>query len=218
MRLSPDAFNNFLATSVRQNAVWRRAFACPCVSPSSGMADMNCPFCGSLGWQWAPGENVHTGMQALRPATAKAMFGVWDDGDAMLTIPSNVPLYEAGLYDRIMLSDATTRFSVNITPGVNERLRGKIVSIDRVCWITNGVLVQGDAPEVSDVGILTWPNGEPPEDATVSISGVKHVELFLAKDIPNSRNSGASGLPRKVAARRFDILGRAGTDPTQPIS
>lgn len=210
MHFSPGAFNHFLGGAVRQDVLWRRAVACPCVAPSSGHADQNCDLCGGVGWAWDEPMPAHTGMQGMRPSMSAAMFGVWEEGDAVLTIPSDSPLYKAGKYDRIRLGDATTPFSVVITPGLNERLQGDIVSIDRVFWIVDDQRVEGGVPEVDERGRMTFTDAPPPDGVSFSVSGVKRAELFLAKDIPNSRNSGVSGLPRKVAVRRYDLLGRTG--------
>lgn len=212
MRFSPARFNRFLGGAVRQNFTWRRAFACPCVSPHSGAARADCPLCGALGWSWQAGVDVHAGMTNLSPQKAMQIFGVWEPGDAMLTVPADSPLYAAGRHDRIRASAATSPFSQVITPDFNERLVGGIVSIERVYWIDDDgeTIVEGGIPTVNDDGSLTWTEGAPPEGRSYSITGRRYDELFVFRDLPSNRNSGVTGLPRKLLVRKFDLFGRAG--------
>lgn len=212
MHLNPAAFNTFLGGAVRQDVLWRRADKCPCVSPDSGHASQNCPACGGQGWIWGEGKQAWSGVQGLKPNTAVAMFGAWDDSDSLFTIPSDSPLYAAGRYDRIQMGDATAPFSAVIVPGVVERLSGSVTTIDRVFWLDGATVVEGPTPDVDRFGKLTWGGAEPPEGVNFTVTGRKRIEMFLFNDLPGSRNSGVTGLPRKVAARRFDLLGRSGSD------
>lgn len=210
--LNARAFNNLLGVTHRQDVIWRRADKCPCASRESGHAKVNCPVCGGIGWMWAEGKRAWTGLQGMKPSTSVAMFGAWDGGDSLLTIPSDSPLYAAGRYDRIQVGDAAEPFSTVIVPGLVERLMGVIVSIDRVFWLDGDKIVEGPTPEVDRFGKLSWSGARPPEGVSFTVTGRKKAEMYLFKDLPGNRNSGASGLPRKVTARSFDLLGRTGTD------
>lgn len=211
MRLSPAAFNAFLGGAVRQDVKWRRATACPCVQRDSGHAKPNCPACGGRAWVWGAAKAAWAGIQGMSPRTAQAMFGAWEEGDATITIPAASPLYNAGRYDRIQMGDATAPFSSVIVPGLVERLDGNIAVVESVVWLEGDKLVEGPAPEVDGLGNLKWSGARPPAGKSFTVTGRRWVELYLFNDVPNSRNSGISGLPRKVTARRFDLLGRSGS-------
>lgn len=209
-RLNPASFNRFLAGNVRQDFTWRRAYACPCVATNSGAGDQDCETCGGLGWAWAAPVAAWAGMTNMSPAKANQMFGVWDPNDATLTVPSDSPLYDAGRYDRIRAGDASSRFSRVVKPNLNPRLIGEIIEVDRVFWITDDVVVDGKIPTITD-GLMTWPDGGgPPAGQTFSVSGRRYDELFVFTQMPQNRNSGVDGLPRKLPVRGFDLFGRAG--------
>jgi hypothetical protein len=210
MRFRPAKFNAFLRGNARRDVFWRRATACPCVAPYSGAAKDTCPQCSGIGWTWAEPVAAWCGMQGMSPSRASAMFGVWEPGDALLTIPSDSPLYGAGRNDRIRSVDATSPFSEVITPEMNPRLKGSIVSIERVFWLVDGEPVDGGIPGVDSVGVMSWPDDDgPPEDTSFTVEGRRHQEVFVFRDLPSTRDIGVAGLPRKLPVRNFDIFGRA---------
>ena len=99
MQLSPTAFNAHLL-NIGQRLGWRRAFACPCVNPASGAARQDCPLCRGKGRQWAAEVIGVAGMQNQSQKKGFAQFGTWEPGDALLTVGSDSPFYDAGQYDR----------------------------------------------------------------------------------------------------------------------
>ena len=208
MQLSSGAFNAFLG-GVGQDFQWRRASACPCINPASGAATPNCPFCSGKGVTWAAEVAGKAGMQQQSPRKQFAMFGVFEPGDATLTIPSNSVLYGAGHLDRFRALNSTNPFSTAMIRGDNDKILGTVQSISRVYWIAADVIVEGGIPAVGDDGTLTWTSGEPPAGTAYSISGIKYDEFFVYLSLPSDRNAHAgAALPRKLLARKFDLFNR----------
>ncbi len=209
MRFSPAHFNAHIG-NMGQDLAWRRASACPCFSPSSGQARFDCPLCGGRGHTWEAEVRVRAGLTSQTSKKALAQFGVYENGDALLTIGSDSPLYEMGQYDRVRGLTSTNRFSTMMTRGQDDTLLGTIESIDRVFWLNEAgaATVDGGIPTVSDVGALTWSSGEPPAGTQYVVNGVRFDEFFSFLDLPNDRNVGGADLPRKVPVRKFDLLGR----------
>lgn len=209
MRLDPTAFNDFLST-IGQRLLWRRAFACPCINPASGSPKPGCPNCRGKGRAWAaPVEGV-AGVAGMKVQREWAQFGTWESGDTILSIPSDSPLYAMGQFDRITQLDNTEPFSVTLTRGQNDVLRGKVTEISRVFWLTPvGASVDGEIPTVSDSGVMTWATGAPPAGIQYSVTGRVNPEYFVFSELPSSRgmHSGAA-LPRKVVCRKFDLFGK----------
>lgn len=212
MRLSPARFNGFLSGPVSQRFGWRRADACPCFNPDSGAADQACTLCRGKGWTWRAEvtADCFAGMTNQTPAKGMAAFGVWEPGDATLTIPANSALYNVGWYDRIRALDSTNPFSSKFIHDGGDALLGSISCIDRVYWLADDrvTIVEGGIPQVADNGALSWSAGEPPAGRAYAINGVKYDEFFVFKTLSSDRNSGINGLPKKLLARVFDLLGR----------
>lgn len=86
-------------------------------------------------------------------------------------------------------------------------------SISRIIWKEPGTeaLVEGAIPTVTGGDSLTWsrPTGCPPVGVQFSITGRRHQEYYLFRDLPQDRaHHGGAALPRRVAARRFDLFGQ----------
>lgn len=211
MRFSPARFNAFLNGAVGQAFAWRRRSACPCADPSSGHASFNCQVCSGKGHIWSTcEEQVVAGQSSQSPQKAIATFGNYERGDCTITIPSDSPMYDAGQYDRIRSLASTNRFSEVVRPGLNDRLLGTIVCVDRVFWLDTDdeTVVEGRVPTVDENGALIWEHGSPPAGRNYVIEGTRYDEWFVYIPLVTDRNIGVMGLPRKVAARRFDLLGR----------
>jgi len=209
MRLSATRFNDFLSGAVRQRFTWRRRSACPCIDPSTSAPRYDCPLCRGKGHLWADEVEGFAGQSSQSPAKAIATFGSWERGDCTLTLPSNSPIYDAGQYDRIRSLDSVGSFSEVVRPGLNDALLGKVVCLHRVFWLNDGgtAVVEGPVPDLAADGTMTWPNLDgPPEGRQYTVEGERYDEWFVYMPLAADRNSGASGLPRKLAARRLDIL------------
>jgi len=213
MRLNPKAFDAFLAgdSGIGQEFLWRRSWACPCRDPHSGAADPQCPQCSGKGRIWGQAVPGRAGMTAQNIKKEWIQAGLYESGDATITVPESSPIYEAGQFDRLTLLNSTDAFSVSLTRGdVAERLWFRVAALSRVFWIDgDGVIVDGGLPSVSEDGIITWGSGAPDVGVQYSISGTKFNEYYIPYSMPSDRaeHYGAR-LPKKIIARAFDLFGR----------
>ncbi|MGF6641763.1 hypothetical protein [Paraburkholderia sp. MM6662-R1] len=215
MQFNPDAFNRFLGGSgnIGQQYQWYSSDACPCADRHSGMGKPGCPLCFGRGRQFAAPV---TGVAALSGQSSQrewAQFGVYEQGDVVMTIPENTPIYEIGQYDRMTALNATNHFSQVLVSGSGaERLYFATQAITRVFWLTldGTAVVEGGIPVVAADGSLSWPaGGQPPPGAQYTISGTKFMDYFCFGNFPSNRNMQQGlRLPRKVVLRDFDLFNR----------
>lgn len=210
MQFNVGAFNTHLS-NLGQECRWRKSFACPCVNPHSGAARRNCPQCAGRGLIWAPPVDSVAGMANSRIQREWAEFGQWENGDIVVTIPENTPMYEMRQFDRVLMLNNTDGFSLQLTRGENDRLHMPVATIERVFWLDEeGGIVEGSIPGVEDDGSLTWASGGPPAGVQYSITGTRYAEFFCFGDYPSNRNMHRGmRLPRRVVLRRFDLFGRS---------
>lgn len=211
MRLNPAAFNAHLA-HIGQRYLWRKSYACPCISPHSGAAKTSCLQCGGRGRLWDAAISGVAGMAGGKLQRQWAQFGAYENGDVVVTIGSDTPLYGMAQFDRMVALDATDGFSLVLTRGQGDRLPGPITKVSRVFWLDGSqAIVEGGIPTVSSTGALTWASGEPPAGTQFTICGERRVEYFCFGEFPGDRNehSGAP-LPRRVVLRKFDLYSRQG--------
>lgn len=210
MRLSPDAFNAHLA-HLGQDVTWRRAYRCPCRNSDSGASRSDCPVCGGIGTTWSDPVAGVVGISGQKVQRMWADFGMWQNGDVVLTIPSNTPVYAIGEFDRVLMADSSAPFSYTFVHDGTDQITVPVVEIDRVFWLSVGgdSIVEGGIPIVGIDGTLTWTAGEPPANQQYSITGRRRPEFFVYGDFPQDRahHSGAA-LPRRVVLRLFDLFGR----------
>lgn len=198
-----------------QDFGWRRAYACPCVNPHSGAAKSNCPLCNGKGRTWddeVPGKAGIVGRDQMKDF---ASFGVWDQGDIMLSIPSDSPLYAIGQFDRVSATNRSEPFSLNMIRGMNDKIRHKIIEIERVFWLNpaatgvDDAIIVGGIPTLQSDGSLVWAEDPPPPGVTYSLTGRRVPEYFCYIDLPSDRPMHfGKPLPRRVVLRRFDLFGR----------
>lgn len=209
--LTPARFNRLLRR-MGQRVRWRRAAACPCRDPHSGQARPTCPVCEGRGVMWGQPRDAWTGLSSMKVAREWAEFGEFTSGDVILTIPSDSPLYGCGEHDRIVMADSSEPFSAILTRGENDRLTVPALRLERVFWLNDAgdAVVEGAIPSVAPDGTLGWASGgAPPEGRQYTVQGRRHQEYFVFKDLPQDRaHYGGRDLPRRVAARRFDLFGR----------
>ena len=208
MQLSPTAFAKFL-NFIGQDFDWRSAYACPCVNPHSGQANPQCQHCWGKGRFWSEPVTGMAGIVGRSQLKKFSEFGPWDDGDVLLSIPYDSPLYDVGQYDRLSAVNKSEPFSINIVAGISDTLRFVPISIDRVFFMEGTHLIEIDPPDVDPGGVLQWHNGRPPSRVTYSITGRRVPEYYVYMDMPFDRpfHAGAQ-LPRRVVIRRFDLYGR----------
>src|SRR3546814_259961 len=139
-------------------------------------------------------------------------MGLWESGDAIAVIPENSPMYEIGQFDRVVMLNSTDTFSRVLTRGaVTERLLVSVEAFTRVFWLaTDGAIIEGGLPVVSDDGELSWPNGgEPPAGTQYSINGTRFSEYYCFGPFANDRNEHRGArLPKRLVLRKWDLLGR----------
>jgi len=207
MELDPDSFNAHL-DHMGQTVKWRRAHACPCVSPKSGAANPACPTCRGKGYFWdAPVAGV-VGFSGQKVQMAWAQYGRWQSGDIVLSIPSDSPVYAVGMFDRVTMAQGSTPFTAVVMPG--ETLKFPVLSIARAFVLEGGAPKDVPLPGVDGNGELVWPPGVKPHDgAQLSLSGRRSPEYFCFGEYPQDRafHHGAA-LPRRVVLRKFDLFGR----------
>jgi hypothetical protein len=208
MHLNPLAFNAFL-NGLGQTFAWRRAYACPCLNPSSGAAKPDCPLCAGKGQTWGEAVEGISGIAGQSIQLKWAKFGLFEPGDVVLTIPSDSALYAMGQFDRVVMLDSSVPFSTKFVRGKGDVLRYPNVQVDRVFWLDGADTVEGGIPTVDDDGTLTWTDGEPPVGTVYSLTGRRRPEYFVWGNYPQDRaHHGGSALPRKVVLRAFDLFGR----------
>lgn len=192
---------------------WRQATACPCINPASGAARADCPLCHGKKYQWAAEVPARCGFQNQNQKKGFAAFGIWEPGDALLTIGSDSPMYATGPFDRYRCKNATSPFSITRVRGEQDFILGTVVSLSRVFFIQQDgtTMTECGIPAIDANGNLTWAAGQvaPPDDTAYSVTGVKYDEYFAYPDFANSRNMHhGARLPKKLLARRFDLYGR----------
>lgn len=216
MRFNPGAFDRHLA-NIGQKLLWRRSYACACVSANSGAPDPRHALCAGKGRIWDKPVPTVAGVASQSTMKELIKAGFWEKGDMVLSIPQASPMWDAvGQFDRVTMLNATDMFSQPMTrnaPG--EKFMFTPVKIDRVFWLhpQTRAIVEGRAPVVAPDGSVSWPNGlgEPPPGAAYSVTGSKYDEFFIFDSLPSDRNQHSGmRLPKKVQARKWDLLGRGG--------
>lgn len=209
MNLQPSRFNRFLNT-IGQNVTWRKSYDCPCRNKDSGAAELNCPQCNGVGAIWdAPVDGI-VGVSSMKVQKEWSQFGLYENGDVVVTVPGDTPVYAAGAYDRVQFVDSSSPFSLILKRGAGDTLRFAVESIERVFWLSNDLIVEGGIPDVSESGALTWASGEPPAGFQFSLTGRKRPEYYVFKDFPQDRaHHGGAPLPRRVVLRHYDLPSRS---------
>lgn len=212
MRFSPNRFNRHLA-NLGQQYLWSQSFGCSCVNPNSGAPDPRCQVCLGKGVFWPSSVEVVAATASQKTQMNWQQGGMYEAGDIVVSIPGDSPLWDAGQFDRVVMLNASDRFSQPFVRGaVSERLLFRPQRFERVFWKhpQTQAIVEGGLPVAAANGTLSWPNGgEPPAGTSYSLTGWKHSEYFVYMDLPRNRNmhSGAR-LPKYVVLRRWDLMGR----------
>lgn len=210
-RLQPQRFNAWL-NNIGQDFAWRHSFSCPCYESHSGAPDNNCALCGGRGRIWDAAVKGRSGIAGQKVQRAWAEFGFYEDGDIVLTIPSDSSLYAMGELDRVSMLNSSMPFSRNMTRGEDDVFNFPVVAIDRLFWKGNDEKpVEGDAPTVNENGTITYGVIAPQPGTQFSITGRKRPEYFCFREFPQDRaHHGGLDLPRRVVLRRFDLFGLHG--------
>lgn len=213
MRFNAQKFNRHIA-NIGQQMLWRKAYACSCVNPNSGAPDPACKLCGKKGRIWVD-EAVETvcGAAGQKTQAEWANTSMWEAGDVVVTVPENSPMWEAGQFDKVVMLNATDRFSLPLKRGSsNDNLSlFSVKSIERVFWKhpQTGALIEGGIPTCDEKGALTWTDREPPAGTSYSITGWNYSAYFIWGDFPSSRNEHSGmRLPKRIILRKWDMIGR----------
>lgn len=212
MRFNKQWFNRHLA-NIGQQMIWRKAYACSCVNPDSGAPDPKCGLCGKKGRIWVDGTETVCALAGQKTHAEWANTSMWEAGDVVVTIPENSPMWDAGQFDKVIMLNATDRFSLPLRRGGHgdNLSMYEVKSIERVFWKhpQTGALVEGGIPELQPDGQLVWTDREPPPGTSYSITGWQFSAYFVWGDFPSNRNSHSGmRLPKRVVLRRWDLLGR----------
>lgn len=211
MKFTPSKFDRHLS-NLGQDYLWRRSYACSCVSPTSGAPDPKCSVCVGKGHYWLDGVKAVAATANQKTQLTWQKMGMYESGDIAITVPQNSPLWDAGQFDRVVMLNATDRFSLPLVRGApSERLLFSVASIERVFWKhqTTQAIIEGGIPHVASNGTLTWTDGEPPAGRGYSITGKKRSEYFIYTDLPRNRNMHYGyRLPKTLVIRRWDLFGR----------
>lgn len=210
MQLSPAKFNAFL-NAIGQDIRWSKAYLCPCTNPNSGASKPSCPVCGGKGRYWEAGIVTRVGVPSQTVQRQWMMFGRYDAGDMVVTLPSDSPAYNMGEFDRVVALNGDDVFQLPLVHGVNDVIRLPVLSITRCFWLdpTGSTVIEGGLPSVGAGGALTWASGEPPAATQYTVCGTRLSEYFCYMALPSDRGEhGGLPLPKKVVLKKFDLLGR----------
>ena len=211
MRLSPQRFNQQLADQ-GQRMLWQRARVCPCRESHSGGAKEDCPICDGRGTFWDKGIPTRAGVVGAKILREFAAFGAWEDGDVMVSIPSNTPMWNAGENDRVVFADGHQPFQVVMRHNSTAKLRFPLLRIERCFWLgPNGsTVLECTAPRVDpDTGALSWLDltQAPDPGAQFTIAGQRRPEYFLWRYIPVSRaHYNGLDFPKRATLKPFDLF------------
>ena len=206
MRFQPDKFNGFL-NALAQQWVWRKAYACPCISSRSGQAVPNCIHCNGNGRLWGDPVNGSACVIGRSAVLKFSKFGEYLNEDIFLEVPSDSPLYEMGVYDRVDSINRTEPFSQNIVAGINVAKKFDVLSVEKVFWLdTDNNRVEGDIPAVQNDGSLSWAGVIPPTGVTYSITGRRNAQFYCYAQLPLDRpHFGGLDLPRRLVLRNYSL-------------
>jgi hypothetical protein len=203
---------NAMLNLVGQDVAWRSGYLCPCRDPNSGAARPGCANCGGRGVMWGNPIAAVAALSGLKVSRQWEASGLWQNGDVVVSIPSDSPLYAAGPNDRVSMLESSQPFVEVLTMG-GPALPYVVASIARVFWLDaeNGI-IEGSIPPLAADGSYAWADGDagaPPAGQQYSISGRRVPEYFVFQDLPGDRaHFHGSTLPRRAILRLFDLFGK----------
>lgn len=213
MQLSVNRFNAQLG-EMGQRMLWRRSNLCTCRDPHSGSANPECPVCDGKGVFWDAGVGAWAGVVGAKAMRAYADFGKWEDGDVLISIPSDSPLWMAGESDRVTFINGHEPFQVNLKRGATTLAPFTVDRVQRCFWLgPNGsALIDCELPRVDPVTReLSWADQSraPDPGAQFTLRGLRKPEYFLWKEIPITRaHFNGMALPKRVMLKKFSLFGQ----------
>lgn len=215
MQLSPGRFNGFLS-SIGQKVVWRRAQLCPCRDTYSDAARQGCPVCDGKGLFWGDPQPAYLGLSGAKAQQQWATFGAYQQGDVVVTLPSDTPIYDLADNDRVLFADSTVGFTQIFRRGVDDDpLPFAVKSIERVFWLDpdGEMTIDGDIPIADGDNRLRWASATPIAPTAgqqYSMTGRKNTEYFVALSslVQDRAHHHGAKLPRTCVLRAWDLYGR----------
>ncbi len=215
MQLSPPAFNRFL-NRIGQNISWESANLCPCRDPRSESAQPDCPKCKGKGVFWGDPQNAVIGLAGQRTQRHWAQMGGYEQGDVVITIPSDTAAYPMSALDRITFVESDIGFALTLRRSINDiPFPVRFATIEKIFWFdTDGEsMILGDNPSIDENNALVWQDSAstvPNAGVQYSIQGRAKPIYFVAPfDLPQDReHHHGAPLPRRVVLRKWDLYGR----------
>lgn len=209
--LSPADFDAHLHF-MGQDVFWRQAYACPCRDSISGAAALSCSQCNGKGWTWGGATRGVCAFSGVKAQTAWEKFGAYEQGDLVISLPSDSSIYAIGEHDRVTLYNTTEAFSRVFTRHHDDDpLPFQPATISRCFWLENGLVVEGGIPRIDTSTLtLTWSANAPPNQRQYSLTGRKYPEFFVANNAGQQDRAHLHGqtLPRRIVLRRYDLFSR----------
>lgn len=148
---------------------WRKAMICPCLTDSTGQADLSCTDCDGSGFVYVDPLDIQALMLAFEKGTRLyEKFGLWASGEVAVTTQA---AYRLGYRDSLEMYDDVMNFNELIKKGDRatgkrrllpvgvEAARYRIVSVIKAV-IRSGdglaVLENGYHFRVNDAGLFEW--------------------------------------------------------------
>jgi len=206
----PDRLNTMLQL-IGQAATWERASRCPCRSTRTGGADVACVVCKGVGWIWDAPQPCSFGVSGSTPSRKFAAFAEWEDGDVLLTIPSDSPAYDMGERDRITLTDSSLRSAEVLTRGTQDTLRyRKPIAILTVWAIVNTIRKEyyESIDYLMDGPTIRWLTDPFPAGQPYSVLYRARPEYFVYRELAGDRPMGGRSMPRKVHVKLMELWNR----------
>ena len=207
----PDRLNAMLQL-IGQAVTWERASRCPCRSTRTGGPEVSCPVCRGVGWIWDTPVPCMLGVSGSTPSRKFAAFTEWEDGDVLVTIPSDSPAYDMGERDRITLTDASHRMSEVLTRGVNDQLRYRKPLVIHSVW----AIVSNERKDYHDLidykvdgHTVTWLTAGPAQNQQYAVLYNAQPEYFVYRELVGDRPMGGRSMPRKVHVKLMELFNRA---------
>lgn len=127
-----DFRNEEFARVIRQHGKfvwWRKALLCPCFTPETDQASLDCPDCNGSGYIYVQPLRIRAQMlQFDRKINIYEKMGVWQEGAVNITTESH---HRLGYRDSIEMEDAVIPFNEIVKKGNRRGIRsGLATSID----------------------------------------------------------------------------------------
>lgn len=210
---------------------WQEGVICSCWNPDSGSPIYACVACHGKGYVYqAPVEDKAMITSITLSKDFEAMAGVFEVGDAVMTIPKRVPLritnglptgqfrnnliFDIGMYDRITLLDDEFKSSEVLVKGtpINARLPDtllndvvtKVKSVQKYNLITGAVVVYRSGIDYRLTGnLVDWLVGgvAPATGEQYSVVYYHRPIYVVTATLPKPRHQDGQDFPRYVALR-----------------